>query len=188
MRKLIVTEYSSLDGVMEAPGGEPDYRHTGWVFDFHGPEHENYKFDELQACEAQLFGRRTYEGFAEAWPSRDGEFADAMNAMPKYVFSSTLTDPEWNNTTVIGGDAVAAVTELKSGDGGPILVAGSCQLVHTLIEKDLVDELRLMTFPVILGSGKRVFPDGERAEKSTLKLTNAQTFSTGVTATTYRRA
>ncbi len=111
-----------------------------------------------------------------------------MNAMPKYIVSSTLTDPEWNNTTVIGGDAVAAVTELKSGDGGPILVAGSCQLVHTLIENDLVDELRLMVFPVILGSGKRVFPDAERAKKSTLKLTDAETFSTGVVATTYQRA
>ena len=163
MRKLFVTEFVSLDGVMEAPGGEPDYPHTGWAFDHHDSELESWKLQETRDSDALLLGRVTYEGFAEAWPPRSGEFADKYNSMPKYVASTTLTDPAWENTTVLEGDVPAAVARLKEGEGGPIQVAGSRTLVHTLLENDLVDELVLMVFPVILGSGKRVFPrvDGQ---------------------------
>jgi dihydrofolate reductase len=184
MRKLIVTEFVSLDGVMEAPGGEPTHPHSGWVFDFLSDEQDQYKLKETLDSEALLLGRVTYEGFSQAWPQRGGEFADKMNSMPKYVVSSTLKDPEWNNTTVLPD--LDGVRELRDGDGGPILVAGSCTLVHGLIENDLVDELRLMVFPVALGSGLRVFPETER--KTPLKLTGTQTFASGVQANEYAPA
>ncbi|MDX6226534.1 MAG: hypothetical protein QOE64_2910 [Frankiales bacterium] len=183
MRKLIVTEFVSLDGVMEAPGGEPTHPHAGWVFDFMSPEQEQYKLDETLEAGALLLGRVTYEGFAAAWPGRGGEFADKMNAMPKYVASTTLTDPEWTNSAVLEGDVPGAVETLKQDDGGPILVAGSCTLVHTLLENGLIDELRLMVFPVALGGGKRVFP--ETPDKTVLKLTDTQVFPSGVVAQTY---
>ena len=140
MRELIVTEFITLDGVIEAPGGEPTHPHTGWTFDFAGPEQLQYKTDEVLAADALLLGRVTYEGFAEAWPPRDGPIADKMNAMPKYVASTTLTDLGWNNSTLLEGDVPAAVAKLKQGEGGPILVAGSATLAHTLIAHDLVDE------------------------------------------------
>ncbi len=184
MRKLIVTEFVTLDGVMEAPGGEQSHRHTGWVFDFMTPEQEQYKLDEALEAEALLLGRVTYEGFASAWPQRKGTFADHLNAMPKYVVSTSLRDPEWNNTTVL--DGLDDVRELKGGDGGPILVAGSQTLVHSLIEAGLVDELRLMVFPVTIGSGKRVFPETE--DKTTWKLADHETFPSGVMALTYHPA
>jgi dihydrofolate reductase len=187
MPKLIVTEFVTLDGVMEAPGGEHSHPHTGWVFDYMSPEQEKYKLDETLDAESLLLGRVTYEGFAAAWPERSGPFADKMNSMPKYVVSSTLSGPlAWNNTTVLGGDLADEVTKLKQGDGGPILVAGSAKLVHALIENDLIDELRLMVFPVAIGGGKRVFP--ESGLKKPFKLTDTQTFQSGVAVRTYEPA
>jgi dihydrofolate reductase len=159
MGRVVVTEFMSLDGVVEDPGGAEDYAHGGWVFKFErGDEGDRFKAEELFNSEAQLLGRVTYEGFAAAWPSREGEFADKFNTMPKYVVSSTLKDPEWANTTVLDGAAHDAVAELKDQVAGDILVAGSVTLVHALLEHDLVDELRLMVFPVALGAGKRLFP------------------------------
>jgi dihydrofolate reductase len=187
MSKLIVTEFMTLDGVMEAPGGEHTHPHTGWVFDYLGPEQEQYKSEEVREAESQLLGRVTYEGFAAAWPERKGEFADKMNAMPKYVVSSTLEEPlEWNNSTLIQGDVAEGVGTLKGQDGGPILVAGSATLVRSLIENDLVDELRLMVFPVMIGGGKRLFPESQ--QKKPFKLSDSQTFETGVTVLTYEPA
>jgi dihydrofolate reductase len=161
VRKLIVTEFITVDGVIEDPGGSENFERGGWAFDFdRGEEGNKFKLDEILEAEAQLLGRRTYDGFAAAWPSRTGEFADLMNTSPKYVVSSTLEDPPWENSTVISGDVAEQVSKLKQQPGGSILVAGSAQLVRTLIENDLVDELRLMVFPVVLGKGKRLFDDG----------------------------
>jgi dihydrofolate reductase len=186
VRKLIVSEFVSIDGVMEAPGGEEGYVHTGWVFDHFGPEQEQYKLQEVLDAESQLLGRRTYEGFAAAWPGRGGEFADKMNGMPKHVASTTLHgELDWN-ATALEGDAVEAVRELKRGDGGPILVAGSRTLVQALLPAGLVDELRLMVFPVILGSGARLYP--ESPEKLSLQLADTVTFRSGVTVLTYHPA
>jgi dihydrofolate reductase len=159
MRKLFVTEFVTLDGVMEAPGGEPSHPHTGWVSDYPGEEHMQFKFDETFETETLLVGRVTYESFAGAWPTYEGPMADKMNAMEKFVVSNTITDPEWNNTSVIAGDAVEGVRKLKETDGGLIQVAGSATLVHTLLDAGLVDELRLLRFPVSIGGGIRVFPD-----------------------------
>jgi dihydrofolate reductase len=185
MRKLIVTEFVSLDGVMEAPGGEPGYPHTGWVFDAgHPPGQNEYKFREIVEAEAHLLGRVTYESFAGAWPQREGEFADKMNAMPKYVVSTTLEEPlEWNNSTVIKGDIAEEIRKLKDQDGGPILVAGSRTLVQFLWEHDLIDELRTMIFPIVLGSGRRLYP--ESPDKTPLKLVDTQSFENGAVANTY---
>jgi dihydrofolate reductase len=184
MGKLIVSEFVTLDGVMEAPGGEEGHPHTGWVFDYMSPEQERYKLDEVMDAEALLLGRVTYEGFAGAWPERGGPFADKMNGMPKYVVSTTLEDPVWNNTTVMrDADEVAG---LKEQDGGTILVAGSRTLVHGLMERDLVDEFRLMIFPVVLGSGARLFP--ETPDKTPLKLADTQAFNSGVVVQTYQTA
>ena len=182
MRKLIVSEFVTLDGVMEAPGGEPGHPHSGWVFDFVSPEQERYKLDEVMEAEALLLGRVTYEGFAGAWPERGGTFADKMNGMPKYVVSTSLEAPEWSNTTVIKD--VKEVAGLKDRDGGPIIVAGSRRLVHCLMEHELVDEYRLMVFPVVLGSGARLFP--ETPDKTPLKLAGTQTFDSGVAVHSYR--
>ena len=186
MRELIASEFVTLDGVMEAPGGEPSHPHSGWVFDFMSKEQEQYKLQETLDAEALLLGRNTYEGFAAAWPERDGEFADKMNAMPKYVVSSTLQDPEWQNSTVLSRDAAAAVTELKSGDGGPILLAGSGTLLHELTRHGLVDEYRLMVFPVLLGSGLRWYAESE--DKTVLKLADTRSFGSGVVVQTYHPA
>src|SRR3989449_4563674 len=145
MGRIIVTEFVSLDGVMEDPGGAEDYRHGGWSFEFsRGEEGDKFKLDETMSAEAQLLGRVTYVGFAEAWPSREGEFADKFNTMPKYVVSSTLENPEWNNSTVLKGDLADEVARLKEAHEGDIVVHGSAQLAQALIERDLVDELRLM--------------------------------------------
>jgi len=187
MSKLIVTEFVTLDGVMEAPGGEPTHPHSGWVFDFTSPEQNQYKFNEVMEAGSQLVGRVTYESFAGAWPEREGPFADRMNEMPKYVVSSTLEEPlEWNNSTLIKGDVAEEVGKLKEQDGGPILVPGSATLVHSLIENDLVDELRLMVFPVMIGGGTRPFP--ESRQKKPFKLTDTQTFGPGVAVLTYESA
>jgi dihydrofolate reductase len=185
--KLIVTEFVTLDGVMEAPGGESTHPHTGWVFDFMSPEQEQYKLNEVLEAESHLLGRVTYESFAGAWPQRDGEFADKMNSMPKYVVSSTLEDPlQWNNSTLIQGNVAEEVGKLKEQGGGPILVAGSATLVHSLMLNHLVDELRLMVFPVMIGGGKRPFP--ESRQKKPFKLTDTQTFGSGVAVHTYEPA
>jgi dihydrofolate reductase len=187
MGRIVVTEFVSLDGVMEAPGGE-DFKYPGWSFEYdRGDEGNKFKVDEVLAAEALLLGRVTYEGFAAAWPEREGEFADKFNSMPKYVVSSTLTDPEWSNTTVLEGDVVESVGKLRDELDGNVYVHGSCQLVQTLIDNDLVDELALMVFPVILGTGKRLF--GETADKHGLKLSEAKTVGDdGVVTLVYERA
>ena len=152
MGRIVVTEFVSLDGVVEDPGGSEDFEHGGWSFKFsRGEEGDKFKLDETIASEALLLGRVTFEGFAEAWPSRDGEFADKFNEMPKYVVSSTIEEPGWNNSTVLSGDVAEEVSKLKRSQDGDIVVHGSPQLVQTLVENDLVDELRLMVFPVVLG-------------------------------------
>jgi dihydrofolate reductase len=188
MGKLVVTQFVSLDGVFEDPGGAEGYEYGGWTFEYdRGEEGDKFKFDELMDAEVQLFGRVTYEGFAAAWPSREGAFAEKINTAPKYVVSTTLTDPEWQNTTVISSDVIGAITELKEQTAGAILVAGSGTLVGTLLEAGAVDELRLMVFPTILGRGKRLFPDG--IDRLKFKLTQSrQVGPDGVLVQVYERA
>jgi len=185
--RIVVTEFVSLDGVMEAPGGGEDYKHAGWTFEIsRGEEGDQFKLDETLASDALLLGRVTYEGFAAAWPSRDGEFADKFNSMPKYVVSSTLENPEWNNSTVLKGDVAEEVAKLKREQDGEIVVHGSAQLVQALVDNDLVDELRLMVFPVVLGTGKRLF--GDTADKKPLRLVDSKTVGDGVTILRYEPA
>src|SRR5436190_2387835 len=188
MGKLVVTEFVSIDGVFEDPGGSESYEHGGWTFEYdRGDEGNQFKLDELMNAKVQLLGRVTYEGFAEAWPSREGPFAEKLNSDPKYVVSTTLTDPQWQNTTVIGGDVVDAISRLKDETEGVILVAGSGTLVRTLLEANLVDELRLMVFPTILGRGRRLFPDD--VDRLRLKLAETRTVgSDGVQVQVYQRA
>jgi dihydrofolate reductase len=190
MGKLVVTEFITVDGVIEDPGGAEDFKHGGWVFRFdRGEEGNKFKLDELLEAEAQLLGRVTYEGFAAAWPSRTDEagFAERMNAMPKYVVSSTLREPTWNNSTLIEGDVAAEVAKLKEQIAGDILVAGSATLVRALAEHDLVDELRLMVFPIVLGSGKRLF--GDSASTKTFRLFESRPVGDdGVVILTYEPA
>jgi dihydrofolate reductase len=188
VRQLIVTEFVTLDGVMEAPGGEPGHPHSGWVMDFMGDEQLEYKLKEVLEADAHLIGRITYESFAGSWPDRDGPFAEKMNSMPKYVVTSTLGDDEleWSNSKAVAGVVAEEVGKLKEGDGGPILVAGSRTLVQALLEDDLVDELRLMVFPVVLGSGERLFPSSP--EKKPFDLIDTKAFATGVQVNTYRPA
>jgi dihydrofolate reductase len=184
--RIVVTEFVSLDGVMEDPGGSESFKHGGWSFEIsRGDEGDKFKLDEALSAEALLLGRVTYEGFAAAWPSREGEFADKFNTMPKYVVSSTLAEPEWNNTTVLRGDVAEEVAKLKQNQDGNIVVHGSARLVQTLIEDDLVDELRLMVYPVVLGSGKRVF--GETSDKKPLRLVESKVVGDGVTINIYER-
>ena len=189
MGRIVVTEFVSLDGVMEDPGGAEGYEHGGWSFQVsRGDEGDKFKLDELLEAEAQLLGRVTYEGFAKAWPSITDEagFAEKMNSMPKYVVSSTLTDPEWQNTTVLSGDVAEEVSKLKQEVDGNILVAGSAQLVQALIEHDLVDELRLMVYPVVLGSGKSLF--AETSDKKALRLADSKVVGDGVMILVYESA
>lgn len=163
MGKVVVTEFITLDGVIENPGGSEDTKDGGWSFRHPAPDGMQFKFEELRASDVQLLGRVTYEGFAAAWPAMEastGEFGEKMNAMPKVVVSSTLTNPKWQNTTVIRGNLPAEVATLKQRYAGDILVAGSATLVRALAEHNLVDEYRLMVHPVVLGHGKRLFPDG----------------------------
>src|SRR5207237_1651458 len=158
--KLVVAEFVTLDGAIDDPGGAEGHERGGWAFEFaRGEEGDKFKLDELVAADALLLGRRTYEGFAAAWPGRTDEvgFADKMNRMRKYVVSNSLKNPEWDNTTVISGDVVGEVSKLKQQRGGDVLVNGSCELARALIENDLVDELRVMVFPIVLGMGKRLF-------------------------------
>lgn len=188
MGRLVVTEFISLDGVFEDPGGAEDYEHGGWTFEYdRGDDGNKFKMDELMDAAVQLLGRVTYEGFAEAWPSQEGPFADKLNNDPKYVVSATLTDPTWQNTTVVSGDVVGEVSRLKDEVDGTILVAGSGKLVAALLGADLVDELRLMVFPTILGRGRRLFPDG--IDRLKFELAESRTVGTdGVQVQVYRRA
>jgi dihydrofolate reductase len=186
MGRIVITEFVSLDGVMEDPGGAEDFKYSGWSFEIpRGDEGEKFKLDETMDSEALLLGRVTYEGFADAWPSRDGEFADKFNNMPKYVVSSTLQDPEWTNSTVLDGDLEEAVSKVKEMHDGDVVVHGSAQLVQELLDRDLVDELRLMVFPVVLGSGKRLF--GATNDKKRLRLADSKTAGEGVAILVYRR-
>jgi dihydrofolate reductase len=187
MGRIVVSEFVSVDGVMEDPGGSEDFKYGGWSFEYsRGEEGDRFKLQETMEAEALLLGRKTYEGFAEAWPSREGEFAEKFNTMPKYVVSSTLTDPEWTNSTVIDGDLADAVSRVRDAHEGFLCVHGSAQLVQGLLENDLVDELRLMVFPVVLGAGKRVF--GDTSDRKPLKLTDSQTVGDGVSILVYSRA
>ena len=185
MATIAVTEFISLDGVVEDPGGSEDFKHSGWTFEIdRGDDGNAFKLDETMASDALLLGRVTYEGFADAWPSREGEFADKFNTMPKYVVSSTLKQADWNNSTVLDGDVVDEVSKLKADTEGEIVVHGSVQLAQTLLEHDLVEELRLMLFPVVLGQGKRLF--GETSDKKTLQLAESRTVGDGVLILIYR--
>jgi dihydrofolate reductase len=184
---LIVTEFMSLDGVVEAPGGEPTHPHAGWTFPYGTDDLYAEKWRETRDAGSLLLGRVTYEGFSAAWPGRDGEFADKLNAMPKYVVSTTLTDPGWTNVTVLdGGDATAQVRTLKEEFDGELQVPGSHRLVQELIASDLVDQINLMVFPVILGTGKRAF--AETPERRNLRLRESQVVGDGVLVLVYDRA
>ena len=187
MSRIVVTEFVSLDGVMEDPGGSEKTKHGAWTFEFdRGDKGNKFKLDETMGSDALLLGRVTYEGFADAWPSREGEFADKFNTMPKYVVSNTLNQADWDNSTILSGDIVEQVSKLREQPGGDIVVHGSARLVQTLLENDLVDEIRLMVFPVVLGSGKRLF--GETSDKKTLRLKSAETVGDGVTIQIYEPA
>jgi dihydrofolate reductase len=187
MGRIVVTEYISVDGVVEAPSGTEAFERVGWTDDFsRGPEGDAFKVDETMASDALLLGRRTYDEFASVWPHVPGEFAEKFNAMPKYVVSSTLENPEWNNTTVLRGDLVDEVGQLRDRYTRDIVVHGSPQLARALIEHGLVDELRLMTYPVIVGAGKRLF--AETSSKRNLRLVETRTFGDGVTVLVYRPA
>jgi dihydrofolate reductase len=183
MARIVVTEFVSLDGVMEDPGGAEDFEHGGWTFEIERGDGDRFKMEETRESDALLLGRVTYEGFAAAWPSREGAFADKFNGMPKYVVSSTLEDPEWSNTTVLDGDVVEEVSKLRRETPGDIVVHGSAQLVQTLLEAELVDELRLMVFPVLLGSGRRLF--GSTDGKRRMRLADSKTVGDGVAILIY---
>ena len=188
MGRIVVTEFVSLDGVMEDPGGSEHSKHGAWTFKFNrGDEGNKFKVDEVNNAEVQLLGRVTYEGFAQAWPTRSGDpFSDKFNSMPKYVVSSKLKKADWNNSTILKGDVVDEVSKLKQKVRGDILVSGSAKLVQTLIANDLVDQLNLMVFPVILGSGKRLF--GETGDLKTLQLAESKTVGDGVAILIYKPA
>ncbi len=175
MGRVVVSEFVSLDGVLEDPGGAEGFDRGGWAFQFdRGPEGDRFKLDEVLASDALLLGRVTYQGFAQAWPSRTDEvgFADKMNSIPKFVVSTTLEEAEWNNSSVIKGNVAEEVSKLKQQLGGDILINGSAQLVHTLMQHGLIDEYRLMVFPVVLGRGKRLFKDGSAT--TALRLVEAK--------------
>ena len=188
MGKLIVTEFVSIDGVFEDPGGAEDYEHGGWTFEYNrGEDGDKFKMDELMEADVQLLGRRTYEGFAEAWPSREGPFADKINNGPKYVVSNTLTRPGVAEHDRDLRRCRDGVSKLKAETDGTILVAGSGTLVRALLAADLVDELRLMVFPTILGRGQRLFPEG--IDRLKLKLAESRTVGPdGVQVQVYTRA
>lgn len=188
MSKVVVSQFMTLDGVVQDPGGaeKDEFDRGGWAFEFgRGPEGDKFKLDEVMAAGALLLGRKTYEGFAAAWPERTDSvgFADKFNNMPKYVVSSTLTDPEWNNSHVLGTDLAAEVERLKGEVDGDLLVNGSIQLCRALADTGLVDEWRLMVFPVVLGEGKRLFAD--EAPKTPLKLTRSEAVGDGVMILVY---
>jgi dihydrofolate reductase len=189
--KVVVSEFVSLDGVMEDPGGAEGYKNGGWAFKNHrGPDGDKFKLDELSAAGALLLGRVTYEGFAKAWPSvKDEEgFGDKMNGIRKYVVSNKLKDSEatWNNTTIIRSDMAAEVAKLKARSGGDLLVCGSARLAQGLAEHGLVDDYRLMVYPVILGGGKRLFADA--GKMASLELVDSKSAGDGIVMLTYKAA
>ena len=191
MRKVIASEFVTLDGVIEDPGGSEEFEHGGWAFQFdRGPEGDKFKFDELAAADALLLGRVTYEAFATAWPQieeQTGEYGAWMNGYPKYVVSTTLEEPlEWNNSTLIKGNVSEEVSELKRQPGKDILIFGSGDLVNALMQHGLIDEYRLMVFPVVVGGGKRLFRDG--SYRTILRLVDTRTFGSGVVVLTYQPA
>ena len=187
MGRIVVTAYISVDGVAEAPSGTETFERTGWTDVFsRGPEGDKFKFDETMALDALLLGRVTYDGFAPVWPHVEGAFADKFNSMPKYVISSTLDNPEWNNTTVLRGDIVEETRKLKEQYDGDIVVHGSPQLTQTLIEHDLVDALHLQIYPVIVGAGKRLFAETSATKR--LRLAHTKTVDDGVHILIYERA
>jgi dihydrofolate reductase len=186
MGKIVISENVSLDGVVQDPTGEEGFRHGGWfgqVGDKDREEWAKVELDEALGAEALLLGRRSNEWFAARWQSRGGEWADRLNSLPKYVVSSTLVDAEWNNSTVLKGDVVNEVSKLKQELDGEIVVYASRQLVHTLMEHDLVDELRLMVYPFVLGAGERLF--GEISDKKSMRLLNTRTVGDGLAYLTY---
>ena len=186
MGRIVVTEYMSVDGVVEAPSGDESFERVGWTDAFsRGVEGEKFKLDETMNSDALLLGRLTYDGFAPVWPHYEGELADKFNTMPKYVVSQTLTNPEWNNTTVLTGEVVDEVRKLKQRYDGDIVVHGSPQLVQTLIEHDLLDALHLQVYPVIVGAGKRLF--GETSSTKRLRLTSTKTVGSGIHILIYER-
>jgi dihydrofolate reductase len=184
MRNLIVTEFVSLDGVMEAPGGEAGYAHAGWVADWFSPELGEYKSREQLATDVLVLGRRTYDSFYGAWPEREGEMADKINSMRKVVASTTLGSSDWHDTTVVAEDLEGAIAAIKAEDGGPAIVAGSRSVARQLLAAGLVDELHLQVFPVVLGSGMRFYPETEQPLR--LELVASEPFPNGVIAQTYR--
>jgi dihydrofolate reductase len=185
MGRIVATEFVSLDGVMQAPGGGEEFEHAGWTFEIdRGEKGNKFKLEETLSSEALLLGRVTYQGFAAAWPSMTGEFADKFNSMPKYVVSSTLKEANWNNSTILSGDVREEVSKLKHDLGGDIVVHGSAELVQTLLEHDLVDELRLMIFPVVLGKGKRLFDD--LTTKKPMRLVESRIVGDGIAILIYQ--
>jgi dihydrofolate reductase len=188
MGKIVISENVTLDGVVQDPAGAEGFSRGGWVGrvgDRGREEAANVLLNEALGARAQLFGRRTYEFLAARWPSRSGELADRLNSMPKYVVSSTLEHPAWKNSTVLGGDVVNAVSKLKQELDGEIIVPGSIRLTRTLIEHDLVDELRLMVYPIVLGAGERLF--GEASAKKPMRLLNSRTVDGDLAYLTYER-
>ena len=185
MRKIIVSEFVTLDGVIEDPGGAEGFKHGGWSFQFGSAEQQQFKVEELFQADALLLGRRTYQGFAAAWPNMPGTgaYGERMNSLPKYVASTTLSDMTWN-ATLLQGDLAEALSRLKQEDGQDILIFGSGQLVQTLHDRGLIDVYRLMVFPVVLGSGKRLFPEG--SEKKALRLIETRPLPSGVVVLTYQ--
>ena len=186
MGKIVVSENVSLDGVVQDPNGEEGFKHGGWFEQIGDKDREQWAkvgLDEALGADALLLGRRSYEFLAARWPSRSGEWADKLNSLPKYVVSSTLVDPDWNNSTVLKGEVVGEVSKLKHEIQGEIVVAASRQLVHTLMEHDLVDELRLMIYPVVLGVGERLF--GETSDKKPIRLLDSHTVGDSLAYLTY---
>jgi len=184
MGRIVVTEFVSLDGVMEDPGGAEDFEHGGWSFEFDRGEAGNkFKLDETLASDALLLGRVTYEGFAAAWPQREGEFAEKFNQMPKYVVTSSPSELEWSNSTAVDGDLGEEVARIRQRHDRDVVVHGSAQLAQELLDRELVDELRLMVFPVVLGRGKRLF--GETNDKKQLQLRDSKVVGDGVAILTY---
>jgi dihydrofolate reductase len=187
MGKIVISDNVSLDGVVQDPAGDEGFRHGGWVgLIKNRPELNKLALDEALGTDALLLGRRSYEWLAARWPSRSGELADRLNSLPKYVVSSTLEHPDWNNSTVLKGDVVSEVSRLKHAINGEIVVPASFQLVRALMEHDLVDELRLKIFPVVLGAGERLF--GEISDKKSMRLVASQTLGDGVAVLTYELA
>jgi dihydrofolate reductase len=186
MGRIVISENVSLDGVVQDPTGDEGFKHGGWFGQIGDKDREEWakvEFDEALGTEALLLGRRSYEWFAARWPSRSGEWADRLNSLPKYVVSSTLVDPDWNNSTVLNGDVVSEVSKLKQELDGEIVVYASRQLVRTLMEHDLVDELRLMVYPVVLGAGERLF--GETSDKKSMRLLDTRKVGDGLAYLTY---